>query len=142
MYLTWRPHKDVQETVDFLSKCLARWETGEAYEWVIERKRDSEMLGMILLEFDDAAGSVGYIVARDYWGKGYGSEALRGVLDFAFSIPHIDKVWAGCDLENTGSAKVMEKVGMQCKGILRRYIILPNRSDKPRDCYYYTTAKR
>jgi RimJ/RimL family protein N-acetyltransferase len=34
---------------------------------------------------------------------------------------------------NVASRRVLEKVGMQCEGILRKYILHPNISDVPRD---------
>ena len=41
------------------------------------------------------------------------------------------------DVENTALARVLEKVGMAREGILRRYIIHPNISSEPRNCFMY-----
>ncbi|MGL5804920.1 MAG: hypothetical protein ACRC2R_17400 [Xenococcaceae cyanobacterium] len=38
-------------------------------------------------------------------------------------------------LHHYTSARVLEKVGMQRKGILKRWIIHPNLGDEPRNCY-------
>jgi hypothetical protein len=53
----------------------------------------------------------------------------------------IFRVWALCDVDNLASARVMEKVGMQREGILRRWILHPNLSDEPRDVYCYSVVK-
>lgn len=55
--------------------------------------------------------------------------------------PEIFGVWAVCDIENRGSARVLEKSGFQREGILRRWIMHPNVSSKPRDCYMYARVR-
>jgi RimJ/RimL family protein N-acetyltransferase len=46
-----------------------------------------------------------------------------------------------CDVDNLASARVLEKVGMQREGLLRRQIVHPNISDEPGDCYSNAAAK-
>ena len=86
--------------------------------------------GMIEARVDKWQVNLGYVLAREHWGHGYMSEAVNVVT-----------VWAVCDFENIASARVLEKVGMQREGILRRWMILPNRSELPRDCYCYSKVK-
>jgi len=50
-------------------------------------------------------------------------------------------VQAFCDVDNLGSARVMENAGMQREGLLRRYVLHPNISDVPRDVYLYAVVK-
>ena len=54
-------------------------------------------------------------------GKGYITEAVKSIVDWAFKQQEIYRVWSVCDVDNIGSARVMEKVGMQREGILRRW---------------------
>jgi ribosomal-protein-alanine N-acetyltransferase len=68
-------------------------------------------------------------------------EVVRVIVDWALSQQSIYRICAFCDMENTASARVMEKVGMQREGLLRRYIIHPNISDEPRDCYLLTLRR-
>ena len=53
----------------------------------------------------------------------------------------IHRVWAVCDVENRGSARVLEKVGMQREAILRKWLVHPNISPIPRDCYCYAIVR-
>ena len=46
-----------------------------------------------------------------------------------------------CDVENIGSARVMEKAGLVREGLARRLIIHPNISDEPRDCFSYAIVR-
>ena len=81
--------------------------------------------------------AIGYVLAQQYWNKGYTTEAALAVTNWLLKQPDVYRVFATCDLENPASARVMEKVGMQCEEILRKYIIHPNISDEPRDSYMY-----
>ena len=84
---------------------------------------------------------IGYAAAPVHWGKGYVTEATHAVIDWAFRQPSIYRVYATTDVENIASQRVLEKVGMQCEGILRKYILHPNISAIPRDSYMYAIVK-
>jgi RimJ/RimL family protein N-acetyltransferase len=96
---------------------------------------------MIEIRVDEFKADVGYVISRENWGQGIATEALRSLVDWALSDDSIYRVWALCDVENPASARVLEKVGMQRKGVLRRQMIHPNVSDAPRDCYCYAVVK-
>ncbi|HEY0079568.1 MAG TPA: GNAT family N-acetyltransferase [Pyrinomonadaceae bacterium] len=140
-YLTWRPHKNIQETEGFLSDCVAAWGGSARFPYVITLKESSEVIGMLEIRINDFKADVGYVVSRRHWGKGIATEALRGLVEWALSQESIYRVWALCDADNRASARVLEKVGMQCEGLLRRQIFHPNISDEPRDCYCYAAVK-
>ena len=136
-YLTWRPHQQIQETEAFIQNCLSAWESETRFPYMITLKESGEVIGMIDPRIDGTKVGIGYGAARAYWGKGYVTEATRAVIDWAFQQPSIFRVYATTDVENIASRRVLEKVGMQCEGILRKYILHPNMSDEPRDSYMY-----
>ncbi len=84
---------------------------------------------------------MGYVLARAYWNRGYMTEAVREVTEWALTQPSILRVWAVCDVENAASVRVLKKAGFQQEGILRRWLIHPDISDEPRDCYCYAVVK-
>jgi RimJ/RimL family protein N-acetyltransferase len=45
------------------------------------------------------------------------------------------------DVENNGSARVLEKSGFVREGVLGRWLPHPNISDEPRDCYSYARVR-
>ena len=55
---------------------------------------------------------MGYFTYPKYWGNGYTSEALRSVLEYAFTKDDVYRVTTGCLAENKGSERVMQKNGM------------------------------
>ena len=81
---------------------------------------------MIACRVREHAAHIGYVLSRKLWGGGYMTEAANAVVEWAINLSFVYRVWAVCDCENKASARVLEKVGMQREGILRRYIVHPN----------------
>jgi ribosomal-protein-alanine N-acetyltransferase len=140
-YLTWRPNRKVQETRDFVRACLRAWEEGKSFHWVIVRQKEKQLLGMITARVDDHGWQLGYVLARSYWGRGYMTEALKGLVNWALKQKEIYRVWSVCDVDNQASARVMEKAGMKREGTLRRWSMHPTISDEPRDSYCYSITR-
>jgi ribosomal-protein-alanine N-acetyltransferase len=57
--------------------------------------------------------NAGYFICKEFWGKGYTTEALRRVLQYAFMKGGVGLVETGCLKENIGSERVMQKCGMR-----------------------------
>ena len=140
-YLVWQPHESIEPTRDFVLRCMAVRALEVAYPWVIRRKGDARLLGMIEIRLDGYRADLGYVLARPYWGQGIMTEAVRAVVDWAIGEPEIHRVWAVCDVDNKASARVLEKAGMELEGVLRRWSIHPNISELPRDCVCYAKVK-
>lgn len=140
-FLSWRPHEGIERTQDFLRRCRDFWEGNEAFPCAIVLKGEKRPIGMIDLRPQGNRVELGYVLARSFWGRGYMTEAARALVEWALNQPAIWRVWAVCDVENAASARVLEKVGMGREGILRRWIIHPNISADPRDCYCYAITK-
>ena len=99
-------------------------------------------MGMIeIVGIDHAGVLIGFVLAKPYWGQGYMTETLKVLIEWCLQQPNIYRVWAFCDVENTSSARVLQKAGMQKEGILRRWIKLPHLDQKPRDCFCYSVVK-
>ncbi|MBI5030271.1 MAG: GNAT family N-acetyltransferase [Chloroflexi bacterium] len=140
-YLTWQPHQSVADAERVIANSIAAWEQGTSFPYVIKLNDSGQVIGMIRVNIDRFKVELGYVLARAYWRKGYMTEAVRGVIDWAFTQPHIYRVAAVCDVENAASARVMEKAGMKREGVHKRYTVHPNISDEPRDCYSYAATK-
>jgi len=139
-YLAFRGGQTVEDVEKFVERALHGWDAGTMLTWAITLKPGGTLIGMIDVRLESHA-NVGYVLARDHWNLGYMTEALRAVVRWAIDQPEIFRLWAVCDVENTASARVMEKAGMEREGILRRWMVLPNRSDLPRDCYCYSIVR-
>ena len=114
-YMLFMPHADLSESVESIEHVLRRYETGRCYRWAIARKEDDSIIGMIeLLRFDEQEEtcSFAYMIGNDYWGKGYGTQALQAALRFAFSEMGLFAVEADHMAANPASGAVMRKCGM------------------------------
>jgi len=140
-YMTWRPHETLHDTRTFLRLSEAAWESGSTYTWVLAARSDGRAIGLIALRPQMHRAELGYVLARPYWRLGYMSEALRPVIEWALAQPEFFRVWAVCDVDNTASARLLEKAGFRCEGVLRRWLVHPNVSMEPRDCLCYAITK-
>jgi [ribosomal protein S5]-alanine N-acetyltransferase len=140
-YLIWRPHENTNVTRDFVCRCFQCWEDETAFPWVVVRKIDYELVGMIELRLDKFIADLGYVIARECWGMGYAAEITKSVVEWTLAQENIYGCWATCDIENLAAARVLEKAGMQREGVLRRFTAHPNISDEPRDSYCYSAVK-
>lgn len=141
-YLTWRPHQTIEQTEKFIEGCLLAWEQRTRFPYMITSKENKEIVGMIDPRIEGPKVGIGYVAARAHWGKCYVSEATRAIIDWAFQQQSIYRVYATTDVENVASQRVLEKVGMECEGILRKYIVHPNIGNVPRDSYLYAIVKQ
>ncbi|MBA4379767.1 MAG: GNAT family N-acetyltransferase [Anaerolinea sp.] len=142
-YLTWKTHTDIEMSRAYLQRCILCWKdvNGTAFPWVIVHKKDERLVGTIEMRVLQHRADLGYGLARAYWGNGIATEATNCLVEWALAQPEIFRVWAICDVDNTASSRVLEKVGMQCEGILRRYSIRPNLANEPRDSFCYSIVK-
>lgn len=140
-YLTWRPHERIEQTQEFVRGCIRAWESNTRFPYMITLKETGEVIGMIDPRIEGPKMGLGYAVGHAHWSKGYMPEAAHAVVNWAFQQPSLYRVYATTDVKNIASRRVLEKVGMQCEGILRKYIIHPNIGDVPRDSYIYAITK-
>lgn len=96
------------------------------YTFAIEQKETGKFIGLFGLRLGNkkySRAEVWYKLHINFWNKGYATESLKAVLNFGFKTLNLHRIEAGCAVENVGSAKVMEKVGMIKEG--RKRQILP-----------------
>lgn len=119
-YMLFQPQSDISGTAAAVEKVLRRYETGRCYRWAVTLKENRELIGIIEpLRFDEkeSSCSFAYMLGRDFWGRGYGTEALKAVLDFLFRRMDIRLVEADHMAENIASGAVMRKAGMVLRGV-------------------------
>ena len=68
----------------------------------------------------DWEADIGYELAPEHWGRGYATEAARAMVSFGFRELGLGRLSSWCIAENTASARVLERLGFQQEGRLRR----------------------
>ncbi|TFE02127.1 GNAT family N-acetyltransferase [Jeotgalibacillus salarius] len=104
-----------------------KWaEDDHIYVFAIIRKEDQALLGhvdMLILQRDDTQwASGGYALHNQFWGEGYGTESLRGLIRMAFEKLNLHRLEAQINLDNTASVKIAEKAGMQYECTRKKFI--------------------
>jgi len=141
-FMSWVAHTHVNQTTEFLAQCIAGWNDGSNFEFVIELDGETQNpIGMIGMHPQAHGVTLGYVIAEEFWNKGITSEALKALVDWSLTQPDIYRAQAFCDVENPASAKVMQKAGMSYEGTLRRYFVHPNLSNEPRDSLMYAKVR-
>ena len=87
--------------------------------FAIELKENKKCIGCIdfRLQPEHEKAGFGYVLNRQYWGKGYMTEALSAVLTLLFEELQLNRVEATHYTGNEGSGRVMAKCGMEFEGI-------------------------
>lgn len=96
--------------------------SGRSASFAITQK-DGTLMGAIGLSIEpaDRHAELGYWVGRPFWNQGFCTEAGRAMLSFAFDVLALERVYAHYMARNPASGRVMEKLGMQREGCLRRH---------------------
>ncbi len=90
---------------------------GDRIAYAILVKGPRELVGTVsLIDIQECQASLGYWIGQPYWGKGYCTEAVSAILDYAFAELRIESVYADHYSNNPASGKVMVKNGMQYIG--------------------------
>ncbi len=104
----------------------AEWRQGSSHSFLIFRRADDALLGGVTLGnvrrgVADTA-SLGYWIGAPNARRGHMTEALAGVLDFAFERLGLHRVEAACLPSNTASKGLLLKMGFTQEGYTRKYL--------------------
>jgi RimJ/RimL family protein N-acetyltransferase len=138
-YLSWPTHASLEQTRAFLRFSEAEWKRWPAGPYLIESRSAMELLGSTGLSFESpVVAATGYVLARDAWGLGYASEALRAIVELACQLG-VRRLYALCHPGHVRSVHVLEKCGFLCEGLLQGHAQFPNlQSGQLHDCLCYT----
>jgi len=93
------------------------------YEFAVELKEEGKLIGCFSLNKIDKfqkTATLGYWLSKNYHGKGYGTEALKELIKFAFNKLKLRRLNASVFLGNPSSGKILEKFGAKKEGLKRK----------------------
>ena len=121
-YLLWREHEDIGYTRDYLNYISNRYALGNFYDWAVIEHDSRRMIGTCGFTKIDTVNNVaeiGYVLNPDFHRKGFGSEAVKRILQFGFEELGVNRIEARFMLGNEASLALMKSVGMTFEGYLR-----------------------
>jgi RimJ/RimL family protein N-acetyltransferase len=122
----WMPWAHKNQTPDDvegnLREAHAKFLTREDLRLHIFHKETGEFIassGLHRINWDVPKFEIGYWIDTRYSGKGYITEAVEAITNFAFDVLGAKRVEIRCDSKNVKSRAVPERLGFQLEGILR-----------------------
>ena len=95
------------------------------FVFAIRNKENGLIMGLIGIHHWDKANQkaeIGYWLGKEFWNKGYVTEAMVEVLAFGFKVLNLNKMFANFFPHNPASGRVMEKSGMRQEAVLKQEI--------------------
>ena len=108
-----------------IRRLIGHWELHGFGEWAAEEKASGRLVGKIGLHHhadwraERFKVEVGWLLARDAWGKGYATEGAVASLEDAFERVGLERVISIAHVENQRSLRVMERIGLSLVGRTR-----------------------
>ena len=99
----------------------------------VERRSDGALVGEVSFMLRDAEagqGEIGYVLNPDSQGQGYATEAAGALVALGFEVAGLHRVFARCHPDNTGSRRVMGRLGMRQEAHFREHRLLKGRWDE------------
>lgn len=91
-------------------ECYIRdWDFLGYGQFAVENKESGKLMGICGFV---GRSTLGYLYAKEYWGQGFATEAMRACLWFGFDVLKREHMFAGALKENVASLRVLAKVGM------------------------------
>ena len=117
----WKPHESIEESIEILNAVFLDKEN----IFGIVEMQTGKLFGTIGLVPDvtrenEDARMLGYAIGKDYWGKGYMTEAVEGILSYAFQVKGYGLISVSHYTDNLRSQRVIEKCGFRFEGIQRQ----------------------
>ena len=115
----WSHHENIETTKEILNSFIK-----DNKVFAIVYKENNKVIGSLgvekygmedkLDEFKDLYGrEIGYVLSKDYWGKGLMKEAVKCVINYLFDECNLDFIICGYYLFNNQSKRVQEKCGFK-----------------------------
>ena len=112
----WMPHQSIDESRDILRMFIDHKKT-----LALELKENGKVIGSLGVERakdipeipEELVGrELGYVLSKEYWGRGLMPEAVRAVIDYCFGTLHYDFLTCAHFVRNSQSRRVIEKSGL------------------------------
>lgn len=119
-YLGSEPVTDIGQTDEVIRFIRQQYADNGIGRWAVICKHTGTFIGWAGLKWvtEPMNGHVfyydlGYRFIKEYWGKGYATEAARALVDYAFRVIGTDAVYALTECGNVASDRVLLKAGFR-----------------------------
>lgn len=132
-YVNWGPNT-LKDTGDFIARQIANQSKKKRDEIVLAVCADNVMTGTVGITIKGDEAEFGYAFNRNYWGRGYATEAAKVLIKYVLDTFLLKKIKATCDVKNVASRNVIEKCGLS---LVKRVDDEVEVRGKMRDTYFF-----
>lgn len=117
-YLGKNPIKTMEEAKGVVDYIRNQYQKNGIGRWAIIDKETNDFVGWTGLKYEDQVRTefnyydLGYRLRKKYWGKGIATETAIASLRYGFEQLNLKEISAAADVQNIGSNKILQKVGM------------------------------
>ena len=134
-YLDWKARDKVEAKTAFeaMRKQTRLTRPGEVLSLAVVRKSDDKVIGHVSLRYTDstaAQGEVRFAIAPVFRKKGYGTEAVKAIVDLAFEHFRLHRVFARTAGQNEASARLLKALGMRLEAHYREHALFQGEWDE------------
>ena len=119
----WAPIVDKEKAAERLKRML-----NDDY-YAIVLKKENKVIGSVSLsipdkrryeniEIEDESRELGFSLSKNYWGHGYGTEAVNEIIKYAFENMKIPAIYTTTNITNIPSERLQEKCGLAYVGTM------------------------
>ncbi|MDU1889413.1 MAG: GNAT family N-acetyltransferase [Dysgonomonas sp.] len=105
-----------QEVQEWLDKQLKRYHDDGFGLWGVVEKDSGELIGQCGITYQEYEGKqipeIGYLLRKEFWHKGYATEAAIACKEYAFKALNFNKIYSIIRDTNTASQRVAQRNGM------------------------------
>ncbi|WP_294958405.1 GNAT family N-acetyltransferase [uncultured Flavobacterium sp.] len=110
------PETSPERYVEMFNELLENYKKKNLSRWAIFDTTNNKFIGMCVARIfvhNTNQIEIGYVLSREYWGKGIATEVCKAITLYSFANTNTNEVVAITDLGNTGSQNVLQKAGFE-----------------------------
>lgn len=115
-----KPYESIEHAREFLNWAIPYQMKNGFCRWAVIEKSSGEIIGscgFARREMDEV--ELGYLFDRQFWGKGFGTEAAGACLRYGYEKIGFETIIALTDLDHKKSQNVLKKIGFRERGIIK-----------------------
>ncbi len=123
-YLSSMPYPySIEDAHKFIASRAKAYAENDTAEFAVVEKASGALMGIAMMDLNpkDNHATLGYWLGKNYWGRGYATEAVQALLHFSFETLGLHRITAHRFGENEASGKVLLKAGLKLEGRRREH---------------------
>ena len=125
-YLTLYRPLSLQDEFEFIRRVREEMKQNRSFSFAIVDKEANKLIGTIGLHNVDwisRNAELGIVIwKKEYWGRGYGTDAMKLLLYYGFTFLNLHRIWLRVYSFNKRAIRAYEKIGFKMEGTLREHV--------------------